>query len=93
MRVNDPQAVFTQAKRAGMILGDWYWSVIVPDSTDPAVYGYHSGSCPVAEELASHVINLPTHPRLSVAQAHQIIDFIKPFVQSTASYGSNRSNH
>lgn len=70
--VRDPHQVFAQAKQAGMILGDWYWSVIVPEGPNLEQYGYVPGSCPVAEETAQHIINLPTHINLTTQQAEQI---------------------
>lgn len=85
--VDDPQAVFTEAKQAGMILGDWYWSVIVPTGPALSQYGYQPGSCPVAEWSAQHIINLPTHIRLTTTQAQQISNWIKPHLH----YGSTGS--
>jgi dTDP-4-amino-4,6-dideoxygalactose transaminase len=80
--VDHPQAVFAQAKQAGMILGDWYWNVVVPVGVQLDQYGYVVGSCPVAERTAKQIINLPTHVRLSAKEANQVIAILKPLLAS-----------
>jgi len=49
MLVDDPANVIRQAKRHGILLGNWYHDTV--DSTR---------SCPRAEEAAAHIVNLPT---------------------------------
>lgn len=80
--IANPQMIFAQAKQAGIILGDWYWDVIVPAGGNLSQYQYVSGSCPVAEHTVKQIINLPTHIRISTDQAKQIIRTIKPLVES-----------
>ena len=46
------------------VLGTWFTSVL-EEAESPAVAGYVPGSCPVAEAAARHLINLPTHPRVT----------------------------
>jgi perosamine synthetase len=46
------------------VIGTWFTSVL-EEAESPAVAGYEPGSCPRAEEVAQHLINLPTHPRVS----------------------------
>ena len=46
------------------VLGTWFTSVL-EEAESPAVAGYEPGSCPRAEQAAEHLINLPTHPRVS----------------------------
>jgi len=47
------------------VVGRWFTSVL-EESDSPSVAGYDAGSCPVAEAAATHLINLPTHPRVSI---------------------------
>ena len=54
------------AKKQGVLLGNWYHNVI-----DPGGYGYTPGSCPNAEEAAAHIVNLPT--RISQSEAHKVL--------------------
>ncbi|HEU5347749.1 MAG TPA: aminotransferase class I/II-fold pyridoxal phosphate-dependent enzyme [Ktedonobacterales bacterium] len=51
--------------------GLWFTSVL-EDSTSPAAGAYQPGSCPHAEAAAQHLINLPTHPRVTLADAQVI---------------------
>src|SRR5438876_3083469 len=46
------------------VLGTWFTSVL-KEAESPAVAGYEPASCPRAERAARHLINLPTHPRVS----------------------------
>lgn len=61
------------AKRRGIILGDWYSSVIDPKGVDLTKVGYQRGSCPVAEKTAREVVNLPTYPRMSEDNIYKVI--------------------
>src|SRR3989344_3195580 len=65
-----------QAKKAGMLLGNWYHNVIDPKGTDLAEVGYEAGSCPLAEKAARTIINLPTYPTLSAKAFEEICSFI-----------------
>src|SRR5437879_7372550 len=57
-----PRVIRTLAPHA--MLGKWFTSVL-QEVESPEVAGYEPGSCPRAEQAAQHLINLPTHPRVS----------------------------
>jgi len=57
-----PKVVRALAPHA--VLGTWFTSVL-EEAESPEVAGYEPGSCPRAEQAAKHLINLPTHPRVS----------------------------
>ena len=65
------------AARSGIFLGDWYDAPLVPKNSNLVRFQYTLGSCPQAEDAAAHVINLPTHPRLTDAEVDRIIEFTK----------------
>ncbi len=65
VRVDNPKPVINRLKKYGILLGNWYHNVI--DPADPA---YPRGSCPNAEKISAHVVNLPT--RISVSEAKRI---------------------
>ncbi|MBI3251536.1 MAG: DegT/DnrJ/EryC1/StrS aminotransferase family protein [Candidatus Andersenbacteria bacterium] len=65
------------AGRSGIFLGDWYDAPLVPKNSNLMRFQYTLGSCPQAEDAAAHVINLPTHPRLTDREVDQIIEFTK----------------
>lgn len=67
--VEDPQKSFVTAKKQGVLLGNWYHHVV-----DPGPVGYTTGSCPRAEEVAKHIINLPT--RISPKDAKRVMSVI-----------------
>jgi perosamine synthetase len=47
-----------------LVLGTWFTSVL-EESVSPAHGGYQVGSCPRAEFAATHLVNLPTHFRVT----------------------------
>lgn len=79
--IQHPRAseVIAAARKKGIYLGDWYREVIAPAGTDFASMRYQTGSCPVAEETAKRIINLPTYPRCSLFEAKKVIGFLARF--------------
>ncbi len=53
------------------ILGKWFTSVL-EEAIDPRGGGYRPGSCPRAEAATRHLVNLPTHARVSERDAEEI---------------------
>lgn len=62
VRVADREAA-ASAISPHAVPGRWFTSVL-EESETPAAAGYREGACPVAEDAARHLINLPTHPRV-----------------------------
>jgi len=63
------KALRAEAPRA--LLGTWFTSVL-EESLSPAHAGYQPGSCPRAEAAAQHLVNLPTHLRVTEQDAEAI---------------------
>lgn len=81
IRVMDSVKLRTNAKRQGIILGDWYDTVVAPRDVDLARTAYQSGSCPRAEILARESVNLPTDAAISQTDAERIIKAVNDFLQ------------
>jgi perosamine synthetase len=60
LRVGEPDAVVEQAARRGVLLGDWFRSPVYPIEGDLSPWGYRRGAYPIAERVASEIVNLPT---------------------------------
>lgn len=73
VQVKDAPAFLQRARQRNIVLGDWYKPVVAPQGVDLAAVSYIPGSCPVAEEVSAHVINLPTYPLLTDAQVEKVI--------------------
>ena len=69
--VSNPEALIRKAKKRNILLGNWYHNVIDPVGVDFETIGYSKGSCPVAEDTALHIINLPT--RISEKEARRVL--------------------
>lgn len=75
--VKNAQKMRRAARRASMLLGDWYDTPLAPSDVDFEKFGYTFGSCPVAEEASLNVINLPTYPLMSDEQVEKVVSFMK----------------
>jgi dTDP-4-amino-4,6-dideoxygalactose transaminase len=49
---------------------------VLEEALDPEVGDYVAGSCPRAEEAARHLINLPTHGRVSSRDVAEISEML-----------------
>lgn len=58
---------FVERFGARIDLGIWFPSVLFGREVDTEAVGYRPGSCPVAESVARHIVNLPTHRRIPLA--------------------------
>ncbi len=74
---NNAKAMRFQAKKAGIILGDWYSCPIAPCDINQQASGYISNSCPNAEKLAILSINLPTNCHISEKDVNRICKYVK----------------
>jgi perosamine synthetase len=72
--------IMTEAKKEGILLGDWYRFAIAPSGVDYDAVGYKKGSCPVAEMVAQESINLPTHIGISKEDAIRVADLVKKYL-------------
>jgi dTDP-4-amino-4,6-dideoxygalactose transaminase len=62
-------------------LGTWFTTPIF-GRDDAASIGYVAGSCPVAEHVARHIVNLPTHPRLPLRELERLWKLHGTWLQS-----------
>lgn len=70
--VSDPKNLRDVAKREGIILGDWYDTVVAPKDSDRGATRYMQGTCPHAEKLAACSVNLPTERHITERDAERI---------------------
>lgn len=68
-----PAAIRATAPHA--VLGTWFTSVL-EEALSPVIAGYQPGSCPRAEAAAQHLVNLPTHLRVTEQDAEVIVQAI-----------------
>lgn len=81
LRVNNRAKVIELTKKNGIVLGDWYKTILYAPKEALGPLGYVLGSCPNAETLSKDIINLPTHIKVSKEDALKIAQIIKPFVK------------
>lgn len=77
--VEEPQKLHAHFKKEGILLGDWYDTVIAPDDIVMEKTGYTQGTCPTAEKLTKQSINLPTSRHITITQADKIARLINSY--------------
>jgi perosamine synthetase len=74
MLCEDPDAFAERMAVAGWgIRSRWFEAPIHPSATHPHDFGYYPERDSNAHALANHIVNLPTHPLVSIADARQLI--------------------
>lgn len=58
--VDDPQEFIRHCRTKGIYVGIWYHAIIDPSGSDYRKAEYTQGSCPRAEWMSAHIVNLPT---------------------------------
>ncbi len=69
--VDDRQAWAQSLRRAGLAPGYWLNDPIHPAGSNWEKAQYSRGSCPVAEEIATRVLNLPIDRRVTLARLNR----------------------
>jgi perosamine synthetase len=79
VRVINKAELLQRARIERIELGSWFESVLHPVRTGLDRFGYRLGQCPVAEQVASEIVNLPLHSRVSLDESQRIVDFVLQF--------------
>ncbi|PLX28508.1 hypothetical protein C0581_02045 [Candidatus Parcubacteria bacterium] len=79
LSVENPIHMIIQAKKHGIMLGNWYNAVVAPGDCNIEMSGYIKGTCPNAEKLSAQSVNLPTNRHIDIKQAQKIIDFVNSY--------------
>lgn len=79
--IEGKEDVFRFFRKKGIYIGNWYSSVIDPRGVLLEKVYYKKGMCPLAEELAAKVINLPTYPTMEEKDAQKIVTLMQEYVQ------------
>ena len=64
--------IFTTMAGKGYALGKWYRPLFFPSGYANPAFMYKTGLCPVAEDVSSRIINLPTHMKITPQAAREI---------------------
>ncbi|MCK9416258.1 DegT/DnrJ/EryC1/StrS family aminotransferase [Candidatus Dojkabacteria bacterium] len=78
--VRDPSEVKSRLQEIRVIAGNWYNSPVIPRGIDLDKIKYEIGSCPNAEYLMEHIINLPTGVNVNDKDVEKIINIMKPYL-------------
>ncbi len=77
--VKDKMKAISFFSKHGIYIGDWYNQVIDPKSVKLEGVGYKMGSCPKAEGIAKHIINLPTYFSMTEYDVKKITNLMNEY--------------
>jgi perosamine synthetase len=55
----------------------WCGAVVNPKGLDQESFGYAEGACPISEDIAKHIVSLPTHPTMNEEQAKYLVHALR----------------
>ncbi len=74
----DTDEILSKARKKDIFLNDgWRKGPVVPADTKLESVKYAWGIAPQAEKIAERIINLPTHPNITLKKARRIVNFLK----------------
>ncbi len=79
IQMQNSKEFMRRAKEKGILLGDWYRTLVAPIDVNTKVTDYVKGSCPNAERAVTDVVNLPTERHLTMRDVDAIIDFCNDY--------------
>ncbi|HSA54618.1 MAG TPA: DegT/DnrJ/EryC1/StrS family aminotransferase [Gemmatimonadaceae bacterium] len=82
--VRRKQDLLREASRRGVEIVPWPVTTPIYPVTDVEQlgrYGYVSGTCPVAEEVAAGLVGLPTDPRVSGKERERAVALVREFLR------------
>ena len=74
--VRDREKFIAEAEKMNIELGDWFISPIHPIQKNFELWDYNMGSNPTAEDIASKMVNLPTHTGVNEDYLNRIFVFL-----------------
>ncbi len=77
VRVTRKNEALEKAAAQRLELGDWFNQPMHSNMMPYECLGYRRGDCPVAEQAAEEIVNLPTHDRVSDRHARRLIEFLQ----------------
>lgn len=80
VRVADKPGALAMARQRRVPLGDWFSSPLHPVAERWHVWGYAEGSCPIAEELARHVVQIPLGPKVTDVEIGKAVAIVRAHV-------------
>jgi len=75
--VKDRKKIFKEAEKKKIELGDWFISPIHPITKNLEYWHYKYGENPIAEKISQHIVNLPTHTKITEDYVARIAEFLK----------------
>ncbi len=81
IHIANPDKLHAYAKNRGIILGNWYNTVVAPSDCNISKI-YTPNDCPKAESFSKTIINLPTNINITKQDQNKIIEVIKNYVNT-----------
>lgn len=83
LAVSEPDNLIKFVQQKGIYISDRWYRQPVDAGSLPFSSSYVAGSCPVAERLATMMVNLPTHRFINLQDVATITEAVKDYVHHT----------
>lgn len=83
--VKNKRKVLDEARIRRLELGDWFLSPVHPNFDGWNKANYQKGTCPIAEKVCEHIINLPMHSQVRKSDIERTVEFIAGDVRQWSS--------
>ena len=75
--VKGRKKIFKEAEKEKSELGDWFVSPIHPITKNFEYWHYKWGENPIDEKISQHIVNLPTHTKITEDYVARIAQFLR----------------
>jgi len=79
--INDKKITKNYFFKKGIYIGDWYNQAIDPLGIRLENVYYTKSMCPRAENIAEHIINLPTNPTINDEDIKKVVEVLKEYIK------------
>jgi len=75
--VKERDAFLEKARTLRIEMGDWFNAPLHPNECNASCFGYTAGDCPISDLMSRHIVNLPTHDKISAADVRKILKYLR----------------
>lgn len=79
-QVKQPERFMKAFRSVGIEAGSWFSQPVSSGGLAQHKFGYISGSCPIAERVCKHIINLPVHSRMNEQDIKILVETLDEYL-------------
>lgn len=80
--VNNREKWLEEFRKARIEINGWFTAPLSSEEIDHELFGYEYGDCPIAEDVAKKIINLPLHLQVNGSDIKRIVKTVETILQN-----------